>query len=640
VTSPLRWLSVWATFLATIQAGMAVLGLARVPLSQPVALALGALAVAAAVAVLRLLPRARSPRPSLSRGRWLVVPLLAVAAVLYGGSLVAAWYKPDFSWDGGAYHSPMIATWAQTGYVRWVPPDGVIGERWEGYLSTQCNGFTRGAELMGFFLVRVLGTSRAINTFNVWFLPLGALGIAHLARLLGASRTVALFVATSFLLVPVNVTQSMTTYVDTAYACSAVAWLAAVASGCVAFARGTLSWRLFPALGASLGLMIATKAAGPLLAVLGVAALLASALLARVRGRQAPRAFAVMSAVVAAGLAIGGQFYLRNWIHEGNPFHPVRVTLLGFTVFPGVPTSEILAEAGNLPDSMRSLGAAGRVLLAWTQGGYDRWPQSIRYYDAREGGLGYLWALGCFPAICALLVGTLRRTGKRSQRGVFAVLTAVTVAAFLATPMNWWARYTLWIYGLGLPCLAACASAWLRRRAFWPRAATLTLLCVHAALVVFEAGFAFTWSATPAAFVGPPRIPGSLAEIPFVLTDYRPTSFFFPGLDGPIAAEAFTSDATVAVAPLDVPALPALGQLAMPIGFRHVLLADPGIGHDEAALRAFRERTGAAYVIWSLSLGRPEVLERMRLRVERLHPLWDLYELVPPDPGRRHAKAK
>jgi len=45
-------------------------------------------------------------------------------------------------------------------------------------------------------------------------------------------------------------------------------------------------------------------------------------------------------------------------------------------------------------------------------------------------------------------------------------------------------------------------------------------------------------------------------------------------------------------------------------------------------------------VIWSLSLGRPEALERVRLRVERLHPLWDLYELAPPDPARRHAKAK
>ena len=82
----------------------------------------------------------------------------------------------------------MIATWAEAGYVHWVLPDGVIGPRWEGYLSTQCNGFTRGAELMGFFLVRALGTSRAINTFNFWFLPLGALGIAHLSRLLGASR--------------------------------------------------------------------------------------------------------------------------------------------------------------------------------------------------------------------------------------------------------------------------------------------------------------------------------------------------------------------------------------------------------------------------------------------------------------------
>ena len=273
-------------------------------------------------------------------------------------------------------------------------------------------------------------------------------------------------------------------------------------------------------------------------------------------------------------------------------------------------------------------------------GGYDRWPLTIRYYDAREGGLGYLWLLGCVPAVIALFVGLLRRTGARSRRWTFAVLAAVTLATFLATPLDWWARYTLWIYGLGLPCFAACASAGLRRRVVWLRAAAFGLLCGYASLAVFEAAIAFAWSATPATFLGRPRIPGSLAEIPFVLTDYPPTSFFFPGLDGPVATEAFTSDATVAVAPLEVPALPALGQLAMPIGFRRVVLADPGVGHDDETLRAFRQRTGAAYVIWSLSLGQPEALERARLRVERLPPLWDLYELVPPDPGGRRAKAK
>ena len=160
----------------------------------------------------------------------------------------------------------------------------------------------------------------------------------------------------------------MTTYVDAAYASCAIAWLAAVASACRLLGRGALSWRFVPALGGSLGLAIAAKAAGPLLGAAGLVALVASACFGWVRGRPAPRAAAIVGAAIALGIAIGGQFYLRNWLHESNPFHPVRVTLLGFTVFPGVPTSEILAEAGNLPDSMRALGGAGRVLLAWTQG--------------------------------------------------------------------------------------------------------------------------------------------------------------------------------------------------------------------------------------------------------------------------------
>jgi hypothetical protein len=637
-----RWLSAAATFLATLQAGMAALGAAHVPLGQPAAIGLGILAAMVALLVARALGPGHSGvlRVRLSRGRWLLALLLLFTATLYAASFVAAWCKPDLSWDGEAYHTPMIATWARVGYVHWAQPDAGIGRFWEGYLATQCNGFARGAELMGFFLLRALGTSRAVNTFNFWFLPLGALGLVVLARALGASRPLALFAASAFLLVPVNIAQSMTTYVDTAYACCAIAWLAAVATASSAMLRGGLDGRHLPALGCSLGLVIATKAAGPLLVAAGLVALLAAAVAGWSGGRGQLRSALVVGCAIALGAAIGGQWYLRNWIHEGNPFHPVRVSALGVTLFPGVAPHEILAEDENLPDSMRHLGAAARVLLAWTQGWFWRWPKSIRWYDAREGGLGYLWLFACVPATFVFASRALGGRVPRSARWVFGAVACTTVAVFLATPMSWWARYTLWIYALGLPCLAACLTAGLHARSKVLRAVTAALAFGCGAVVVTEAIIAFLWSATPANFIASPRIPATPGELAHGLTDYERTTFFFPGLDGPVATEAFTSDATFAVAPVEVPALPVLGQLAMPVGFRRVWLVDANIGHDDEALRALRERTGVAYVVWSLKLGRPEALERVALRVERLHPLWDLYELVGPEPGRRHALAK
>ena len=56
---------------------------------------------------------------------------------------------------------------------------------------------------------------------------------------------------------------------------------------------------------------------------------------------------------------------------------------------------------------------------------------------------------GLFIALCPVAAGMAK---------VVAGLSVFLGMAFLIQPMNWWWRYTLWIYALGLPCFVALAT--------------------------------------------------------------------------------------------------------------------------------------------------------------------------------------
>lgn len=620
-------LSAWATGMAVVQAVTVLTGITHVVMTRALAWMVIAGAVTAGVAVWRPLAPgvAWASRPWTS-WRWIGAFLL-VLTLLEASLVVSGWAKPDLSFDGCTYHVPTIHFWSERGYVCWIEPAASAGAAWRAPVDALLNAFPKGAELVGFVLVRAFGRSEPANLLTFPFLPLGVLGIACIARLLGAAQRVALAAGLSYLLVPINVSQSVTTYVDAAYASCVIGWLAAMLATLDATIDGAGPWRTLPAAASTMGLALATKASGSApvgvgLAVLAVASLVAARHAGVLSSLRRVGGFVVVP--LALGALVGGYWYARNWMHTGNPLFPVRMSILGHEVFPGTPLDVVIAESGNTPVHLRSLSGARRVLETWTQSGRS-WPDSVRFYDAREGGLGFLWLLAGLPSLAILAVRAAR--GRMGREGVmFGVLALTTSVSFVAMPMHWWSRYTLWVHGAGLPATAAVAA--LAMRARWSRVAGGAWLVLISGMVARESFVAFRWAATASCFIGEPQPIGSPAAYWRALTTYDDGWSFFHELRGhPLALEALVDGGTIAISPLSVTEAGILGVAGSPAGTPRIVLLDDALLRNESALRDEVEHDHIAWVFYGEHLPPSAALARLARREERVDPLWTVYDM-------------
>jgi hypothetical protein len=314
----------------------------------------------------------------------------------------------------------------------------------------------------------------------------------------------------------------------------------------------------------------------------------------------------------------GAYWYGRNWTHAANPIAPVRVTVLGHELFPGVPLEYAVSEKVLTPDYMLSWPAWERVAFTWIQGfGFGKWPRSISWYDPREGGLGFLWVLGCLPAIFSVGISSYRRRGAKAL--VYACLVMIVGVSFIVTPAPWRSRYTMWIYAAGLPCLAVVLDRIVSRVA--PRivaAGVLSIAVGEGAYAFVSQGFA---RGTP-----DPRHPDptTLSELARGLVTFDdPIHLFELSVLG---REAVTSAAPVAIGPIDGPQLPMLGQLSQPVGARDVVLLSKEVAHDPEKLAELCAKRHVRWVFWPDREPAPESLLRLSRRHE-WSPLWHVFEL-------------
>lgn len=448
--NPARVLTALVLAHAGIQVGTLGMAYCHLRLTPAAALALvgfallGALAVALATGASNARPRADEPGPV-----WLLF-FPALAAMVYCVLLARAFTLPDYSWDGNTYHIPPMNYWARAGYVHWVPVTPLQSEL--------MNGYPKGAELLTWVLATLLRRPRFISAANFGFLPLGIAGIATLCNRLGTSRRMAWACGSLLACVPVLLWQSVTSYVDCAFGCTAIAALALLGEVQEEWADGLASWRSALGLGCTFGLLCAIKSSGLLLTAAALLGLLGTSAVRAGSIRQVRWTWLAGAGVTCAG--VGGYWYLRNYVHAGSPLFPVGFNLAGHTLFPGRSISDILDFAGNTPALYLRWPAAARTTFAWAQG-VERWPNTSFGWDGRLGGLGYLWLAGCMPSVLAVLGLRGRRLRKAAPEGcdwTLALLTGVVTIAFFGTPLNWWARYTVWIYALGLPCLGVFAA--------------------------------------------------------------------------------------------------------------------------------------------------------------------------------------
>jgi len=490
------------------------------------------------------------------------------------------------------------------------------------------NGYPKGVELLGFILVKAFDNSHLVNTTNLMFLPLGVLGIAYLTRALSTSSEIALFAGTAFILVPVNIWQASTTCVDSSYASCAIAFIAAVLHAQSNLVSAlSIPWTVLPALGGAMGLTMSAKGSGALLAVIGTLLLVTVILFKLVStprkrwGSLMARAILFLVLAAAIGAVVGGYWYLRNYLVTGSPLYPIGITIANHTIFPGLSVAESINLVANTPERMRSWPGLMKLLYTWLQGLWN-WPSTIYGVDSRLGGLGYLWILGSVPAMLFLFYRYIRYPQSHGHRRFLLVLLAVTGIAFLSTPMNWWARYTLWIYALGLPCFAVVLDGIVGtgQRRLPVRLWALACLVV----LVLEGSMCL-------GRVGASSYPGSWRANPLGVLHRQnwqwPVCYTFPGMSGTIFDQIFTSDAAVAVGPLKGRRKMIMGQLSLPIGHRTIIPLQENLEQDSINRILLQH---VRYVIWDDGLSVPAALNQLAVRTDHVSDFWVLTLIVSP----------
>lgn len=362
--------------------------------------------------------------------------LIVLCVVMVVLEVYIGYRIPELSWDGNTYHLPTVKFWETRGYIDWIDTE---------YLIRSINGYPKGAEAIIFLFTTAINSYSLSNIINILFIPLGMAGIMLIASMLGVPFIYSMLSGFLFILVPININQSITTYVDSAYASCAIFSIAILLDAI--FSQKNILSVIMP--GVALALAISIKSSGIGLAGICGIVLVLDAFRVWKKNKKLIN-FLIPIAVLIIITIGGGYWYIRNYIFTGSPVYPVGLTISNLVIFPGFSTSRAISEKINTPEILLNLPGFLRVLYTWCQG-FSQWPSSVRYYpDTRIGGLGFLWIIGCVPSIIYCLFATR----KSERRWIFYLLTGIVSINFLLTPMNWWARYSVWIYALGLPSFA------------------------------------------------------------------------------------------------------------------------------------------------------------------------------------------
>lgn len=355
-----------------------------------------------------------------------------VATVALAASVCAAYFLPVWQWDALGYHLPYVNFALQHGTLADVPADVP-------YLST----YPHATELYFTGWRAMLPDDRLVDAAQIPLGLIGAAAVACIAIEIGARRDHAVAAGLLWLTLPAVFLQLPTNYVDVA---SASFLLAATA---FVIARPTVACTLAAAV--ALGLYLGTKPSAPTGTVLVFAVL-------AVRGwRGGRRGSLVLAAAIV--LVIGGESYITNLVHHGNPVWPVRVALGPFEL-PGTLDMQELLDSGAAAPRLHG-PIWKRVCVSWIT--LDAPP----VFDMRYGGLGPVFLI----ALPFAIVTAVRR--RALSIGVIAV-------AMLASPDPAVPRYVLAFPGLVL----ALASVFVTRAPKLPRRAVFVLAAGAAALTL------------------------------------------------------------------------------------------------------------------------------------------------------------
>jgi hypothetical protein len=566
----LSLLSASIVFFATAQIGGWGVSLLSFGISQYIALTILATSIMTA-SIINFFMKGEIPPQSQDAtffSRPLSYTVTGSASVVFLFLLGIAFAKDDLSWDGNVYHLPTIGLWIQKGFIYWIDKP---------FHSVELmNGYPKGAELFVYLLCMATKSSNLANALNLFFLPLGVFGIALLGQTIGASKRAAWCAASLYILIPVTICQSVSTFIDSAYASCAIATFALFTH----YLHRNMSRLDAIIMGASLGLTISIKQPGLLLLSLVIFIWTLRLFIKRAPFNQ--QSITTIILVAATSMIIGGGWYLRNFITAGSPIYPAGLSIAGHVLLPGKTIADMLAVSGNMPEFMSSWTASQRIAFTWAQG-LSAYPYSIVGVDARLGGLGMAWLLGMLPSI-PMAFAYMRRETFLAKYSFGCVVFFVSLA-FVLQPMNWWARYTVWIYGAGLPAFALLLDQWkIRWIRIWACLILLIVTCECAASLMYTV-----------------RFKGLLPtqEIAANSDNTRKLLPMFPELSNKFKS-VLESAKNIAIGPLSGENCQLTGNLVMPFGFRKIEAITTDI--DAVSIKQLKVG-GFDFIIWDKHYG-------------------------------------
>jgi hypothetical protein len=357
---------------------------------------------------------------------WIIAGIfLVLDTISLAWASLLAFLAPTFSYDSMMYHMVSIAKWVQ--------------EKEFGLMdySIWSNVYPHNAEMVFGWLFLFLGHDILVDAGQILFAIGGAAAVAGIGRELGLHKPYAILSASLFLLTPNVQAQLNTNYVDVAFAST---FLLFVYFTLRFIHEKTMSYLLLSSI--TSGVLLGIKSSA--VAYIGVMSVVVLTHLLRDGWARTGKVIGIFSFF---NLLLGSFWYIRTWIVYGNPIYPFIVRIGDKVIFPGKGTVYDLIMANNTPPAIRGLPSWEQIWASWTSDALPfflegTYPGNI--YDQGMGGLGPQWLYLQFPALLFFLVFCLIK-----HRFAFWNFAVPMLVIFNLQPSNYWARYTLFIVGLG-----------------------------------------------------------------------------------------------------------------------------------------------------------------------------------------------
>jgi Dolichyl-phosphate-mannose-protein mannosyltransferase len=452
--------------LALVLCSLLLAGIAFDDLTRRTVLLVNAATLVLLIGLESLRPSRRfPPRLALSKQRAIYQarrhPWLSALALLAAGefawSLVVAYVLPPYAFDALWYHLTTVAGWLQAQRMALNP------------LALWSSVYPLNGEVFFTWPAVFLRNDTFIDAVQLGFAAIGAIAVAGIARDVGLQARNAAAAGFLFFLTPIVISESTTNYVDLIFTSTFLLAFYFLLRFLRSLQLGRPDTQLVALAGIAAGIALGAKSLGLLCCGVLLLLLLGHVAFATLTGRvRLPTAVLSFCLFIVPLIALGGFWYARTWARFGNPVYPVRVTVLGYTLFGGLPLKDFLSTP---------LFYSGpwwkEVLWTWHQDQLG-WVKAHYYtYDGRPSGFGPLWGYLAAPLLPAFALTMLVR-----NRAMFVNFLLPVIVVFLAQPYKWWSRFTLLLLAAGVIAVAYFVQVAPARVARALKSVTLLLVVV------------------------------------------------------------------------------------------------------------------------------------------------------------------